>query len=186
MQDPNCKLFILQPRDQSGSRLAFSYSFTGHPQFGCTAAAYFDTANGWGPCFGPALRPRDNGYGLAFLWPPVDGSDKDLYEKANKHLARSFGLNDSVDLTSGFPDKWRLGKTSTLRIYAVEDAPAGSMAAPRLGAAPAGVSFSTEVSSTVHQGAAEQSIERLLNLPRAQHSSACLACAYAALCATQL
>jgi hypothetical protein len=147
-QDCKARLFILEQINPSGSRVGTAYSLKSHPQFG-SAAAYFDTVHGWGPCFGTALRPNDNGYGLTFLSPPVTGGGADLRLKANRHLARSAGIDCLLDLTSDDADRtgiWGALRTKELRIYAVQQAAGGSsLACPKLGTAPAGVTFVTEV-----------------------------------------
>jgi hypothetical protein len=140
LQDPNARLFILQPSNPDGSRQASPYSLKSHPQFG-SAASYFDSVRGWGPCFGTALHPDANGYGLTFLSPPVIGWANDVHLKANRHLTLSFGLDGLAELTSYMPAKYNLFRTSPLRIYAAEKLPDGSLEAPTLGTAPAGVSF---------------------------------------------
>jgi hypothetical protein len=176
MQDPNCRLFVLESPNLAGCRAGSLYSFKSHPHVH-SAAAYFDIDQNRGPCFGCALNPKDHGYGLSFFEPPVSGREWSLYVKANRHLAGSFGLNDPSDLTFDVSDQWELSQTSTLRIYAVERAPAGSIAAPRLGTAPAGVSFDAQVRPTAQmEASADVTCIHQVSSTSAEHSSTYLTC----------
>jgi hypothetical protein len=148
MKDRNCKLFILKPTNQDGTRDGRAYSFESSPTT-FAVPAYFDTKNGMGPCFGKAFVFGNLKWGLSFLRKPVPGGGSNLFLGADRHLVALFGLADLSELTSGFPDKSGLGSSTQLSIYAVEEVPAACTVAPSQGTAPAGVKFEAEVSPTI-------------------------------------
>jgi hypothetical protein len=95
-QDPNCRLFIIEPRGVDGSRRGFAHSMTPH---------------------------LHQGHPAAYLAFSVVHTDRAQYLNFNRYLASCFGLDGSSGLSAGFPDQWDIGSTERLSVFSCQRVP---------------------------------------------------------------